>query len=280
MDGIEIKDKVVSVESAKIIYDSLLRYITAETNIYTTDESWTTESVIVSYDAILTQDSSTLRPGDLVVCKTSDLYKIDSIVANDITLKSTGISLRGKDGLDGQTPVFSVGTVQTLTAGSAATVTITGTQQNPIINFGIPRGASGASTEGGGGEDGISPVINVTEIENGHRITITDVNGTQNFDVFDGESAVSPTITTEDIDGGYKLIITDVNGSKSIDIMHGESNDNGAPSTITIDTEMSDSSANTVQNRVIKKYVDEKIDTLIGDIESAVSQITSIIGGE
>lgn len=35
--------------------------------------------------------------------------------------------------------------------------------------------------------NGVSPTISVTEIDGGHRVTITDVNGTQSFDVMDGE---------------------------------------------------------------------------------------------
>lgn len=35
--------------------------------------------------------------------------------------------------------------------------------------------------------NGVSPTVSVTEIDGGHRVTITDVNGTQSFDVMDGE---------------------------------------------------------------------------------------------
>ena len=39
---------------------------------------------------------------------------------------------------------------------------------------------------GGGGADGFSPVVNVTAISNGHRVTITDAEGTETFDVLNG----------------------------------------------------------------------------------------------
>ena len=39
---------------------------------------------------------------------------------------------------------------------------------------------------GGGGGSGFSPTIEVTSITGGHRITITDVNGTKSVDVMDG----------------------------------------------------------------------------------------------
>lgn len=43
-----------------------------------------------------------------------------------------------------------------------------------------------AQIPGTDGEDGVSPTISVTVIDGGHRITITDANGTQSFDVMDG----------------------------------------------------------------------------------------------
>lgn len=64
----------------------------------------------------------------------------------------------GKDGEDGQpgargqtgaTPDFSIGTVETLPAGSPATASITGTDEEPILNLGIPTGATGAQGEQG-----------------------------------------------------------------------------------------------------------------------------------
>jgi hypothetical protein len=57
----------------------------------------------------------------------------------------------GTPGSDGVTPTFSVGTVNTLSAGASATVTQTGTQTAPVLNFGIPQGAAGASGSGGSG---------------------------------------------------------------------------------------------------------------------------------
>ena len=38
------------------------------------------------------------------------------------------------------------------------------------------------------GSPGISPTVTVTDITDGHRVTITDTNGAHNFDVMDGES--------------------------------------------------------------------------------------------
>lgn len=42
------------------------------------------------------------------------------------------------------------------------------------------------SSDNSGGE-AVSPTVEVTQIENGHRVTITDVNGSESFDVMNGE---------------------------------------------------------------------------------------------
>ena len=54
----------------------------------------------------------------------------------------------GANGQDGITPNISIGTVTTLEAGQQATVTREGTNENPIFNFGIPKGESGANSSG------------------------------------------------------------------------------------------------------------------------------------
>lgn len=40
---------------------------------------------------------------------------------------------------------------------------------------------------GGGGKDGVSPIVEITPISGGNRITITDVNGPKSADIMDGK---------------------------------------------------------------------------------------------
>lgn len=53
----------------------------------------------------------------------------------------------GKDGINGVTPDFSIGTVTTLEPTESASVTLTGTEEEPVLNFGIPKGAKGEQGE-------------------------------------------------------------------------------------------------------------------------------------
>lgn len=48
----------------------------------------------------------------------------------------------------GATPNLTIGTVTTLSAGSQATATITGTAENPVLNLGIPKGVDGDGADG------------------------------------------------------------------------------------------------------------------------------------
>ena len=77
--------------------------------------------------------------------------------------------------------------------------------------------------------DGFSPYVAVEEITNGHRVSITDSVGTNEFDVMDGADGIdgdSPTITVSDITGGHVLTITDINGTRTVNVLNGE---DGAP---------------------------------------------------
>lgn len=51
--------------------------------------------------------------------------------------------LKGEKGDTGNTPNFTIGTVETLPSGNQATATITGDKENPVLNLGIPKGADG-----------------------------------------------------------------------------------------------------------------------------------------
>lgn len=63
--------------------------------------------------------------------------------------------------------------------GNIATISIT--DKSGTTSTTISDGISGTN-----GQDGISPVLSVIDITNGHRVTIVDANGTKTFDVING----------------------------------------------------------------------------------------------
>lgn len=83
--------------------------------------------------------------------------------------------VKGVDYFDGKAATVTVGETATLPAGSAATVTNTGTENAAVLAFGIPSAKDGTN-----GTNGISPTIAVkTETSDEYALTITDVNGSR-----------------------------------------------------------------------------------------------------
>lgn len=60
------------------------------------------------------------------------------------------------------------------------------------------------------GDPGFSPTVNVDEIENGHRVTITDQNGEKSFDVLNGSAgSLEPGDNIEIKDGKISVLTAD-----------------------------------------------------------------------
>lgn len=112
----------------------------------------------------------------------------------------------------------------TLAPGSSASVikTVDPDTGEVTLTFGIPQGEKGdtgatgaqgpqgpqgiqgetgpAGADGADGEDGFSPIVSVTTIPGGHRVSIQDATHTEVFDVMDGQG------------GGSDLPLSVVNG--------------------------------------------------------------------
>ena len=54
------------------------------------------------------------------------------------------------------------------------------------------------SLKGEKGEDGISPVVSVEPVDGGHRVTVTDKEGTKSFDVMDGKDGKGVDFETDE----------------------------------------------------------------------------------
>ena len=72
----------------------------------------------------------------------------------------------------------------------------------------------------GGGGSGYSPTIYVTAIEGGHRLTITDINGTNSVDVMDGKDGANGKdgVAATHSWNGTVLTITSASGTSSANL--------------------------------------------------------------
>lgn len=108
----------------------------------------------------------------------------------------------GVDGKDGISPTISSSAITgghrltIVDAEGTTTVDVMDGQDGAPGQNGAPGadgkdGADGApgadGQDGQDGADGFSPVVTVTEITGGHRVSITDATGTHTFDVMDGQ---------------------------------------------------------------------------------------------
>lgn len=126
----------------------------------------------------------------------------------------TGVT--GETGATGATGATGNG-IASITFNSDYTLTIvledgTSTTTGSIRGEKGETGATGAT--GAAGTTGVSPTITVEDIEGGHRVTITDADGTTSFDVMNGSDAsyTLPAATVSTLGGiivGDGLSVTD-----------------------------------------------------------------------
>lgn len=98
--------------------------------------------------------------------------------------------------------------------------------------------------------------------DKGDAFTYADFTNEQ-LAALKGQDGLSPTVSLSKTGKVTTITVTDVNGSDSVEIIDGSMEE------IVIDSSMSDTSENMVQNKVIKAYVDG----LVGDIEMALDAI-------
>lgn len=79
----------------------------------------------------------------------------------------------------------------------------------------LKEGIASGEFKGEPGNDGKSPVVTVTDIENGHRVSITDKDGTKTIDVLNGQTGktgATPVLTIGTVSSGDKPS-TDITGT-------------------------------------------------------------------
>lgn len=97
-------------------------------------------------------------------------------------------------------------------------------QEVLVGNVAGPQGVKGDP-----GNDGVSPTVSQTQIDDGWKVTITDATGPHEFTLVNG---VSTTISITPIEGGHTVTITDKDGEHTFNVMDGAKGDDGFSPTV------------------------------------------------
>lgn len=123
------------------------------------------------------------------------------LIITDYTGSQTVTILNGIDGAKGDTgdtgPQGPKGdTGETGPQGPKGDTGETGATgpQGPKGDTGETGATGSQGPKGADGVDGVSPTITVTDINGGHRVTITDANGSTSFDVMNGTQEISEAV--------------------------------------------------------------------------------------
>lgn len=123
-----------------------------------------------------------------------------------------------------------------ITEGAVATDDV-GNPSTPGIYDQIMAAIQAGQLQGKPGYDGVSPVVSITNISGGHRVSITDATGTKTFDVMDGED--------------------------------------GQGASITVDSALSTTSTNPIQNKAVAQRLSELTEAFSESIEKVTERIPS-----
>lgn len=169
---------------------------------------------------------------------------------------------KGEKGDTGAVPIFTVGSTTTLPPGSAPSINIDSTDpENPVMEFGIPKGDTGAKGDKGDKGDtgdtgpapsftvgttsslpaGSAPVITIDSSDPAHLVMDFGIpagakgdkgdkgdtgaagqDGADGADGTDGQDGISPVITVTEISGGHEVEVVDAQGTQTFDVMDGE----------------------------------------------------------
>ena len=207
---------------------------------------------------------------------TGKLYMRDTNGASYITDLSGAQGIQGVKGETGATPNLTIGTVTTGAEGTKASATITGTTENPVINLVIPVGATGrmenvsassipyeSESDNNTIKDVVDNKLGKTENAASSTKAIYDDNNQKISSYIKNIVPEGTTLTVSRGDGTTFAIATqDTTYNDVSNDTHGlmtpEQKIKLDSLPDTVDSILSDESENPVQNKVIKKELDEK----------------------
>ena len=137
----------------------------------------------------------------------SEGAKISEVDLSSITSNTPGpqgpVGPQGPAGENGTTPNIQIGNVMTVPSNQQATISRRGTDENPIFDFSIPKGADGLNGEKGEkgerglkGEDGLTTSVSIGSTRYTHQdgnITLPDFSTARSIGIADSNDLFTAT---------------------------------------------------------------------------------------
>ncbi len=115
---------------------------------------------------------------------------------------------------------------------------------------------------------GLSPEISVENIDNGYRLSITDVSGTKTADI------TVPKVSVSKSNGTATISVTDGNGTRSVSVSDGKDGENGEGIAVEISQESGDSATAVMSQRAVTDYVKNQMSNIMPEIVSSIEEMT------
>lgn len=226
--------------------------------------------------------NNTIGTSNYLTLKVSDNILIEDAQSTEVTQSLYSQLVNIVDGVNDN--INTITTARTSDVGKYLKVKSVNNGKVSAWEFDEGGSSGGEGGSGQDGQDGYSPTITVTNITGGHRVAITDVNGTKRFDVMDGtkgSNGVSPTVTVVNITGGHRVSITDATGTKTFDVMDGSGSGGGTSvaidKTLTIEDAAADAKA--VGDRFNGLFTEKATDNLFNkDVATVGSYVNPYTG--
>ena len=157
-----------------------------------------------SYDIKLNRKIDSVIKDSNKLVFLSEGAKISEVDLSSITSNTPGpqgpVGPQGPAGENGTTPNIQIGNVMTVPSNQQATISRRGTDENPIFDFSIPKGADGLNGEKGErglkGEDGLTTSVSIGSTKYTHRdgnITLPDFSTARSIGIVDSNDLFTAT---------------------------------------------------------------------------------------
>lgn len=143
------------------------------------------------------------------------------------------------------------------------------TELNAAIDTALAQAKASGDFDG---TDGYSPTVSMTEVSDGTKLDITDVNGVHTATILngkDGQNGYSPTVEVTQTSTGHIVSITDREGTQTFDVLNGVNGQDGQDG-----QDLIHMGETVTSSGVVTKELSPNVFCLFSDTQTGISDLT------